>query len=132
MSPTQLALFYERGVLAISGAALDKLQRFRNVLGVPLVVNHGSSRLRGSRSIIEAVNLFEDFCQDPNSWTFHLYCGFDVSCEDRSAKWLFDRAKDFGEFHGIGLYPTWVHLDDRTSLDDEITTWGDDTPSASL
>jgi uncharacterized protein YcbK (DUF882 family) len=89
--------------------SLDTLQTFRRLLGVKLVINFGSSRLRGVRTVDENSRI-------PGSAheSMHI-CGraFDVSSPDMTPREIFSRAIDSGLWGGIKLYGQWVHLDTR-------------------
>lgn len=92
--------------------AMDALQTFRTQLERPLVVNFGSNRQRGVRTYEDnqAIGGAKD--------SMHLHGrAFDIHCPDISVSELYDKAKEFGRFKGLGLYRSWVHVDTRFSLD---------------
>jgi hypothetical protein len=119
LSPTQLQLFERKGVFPYSFRALDKLQEFRTFVGLPFLINHGSLERRGARSMKD---VFEINSQTRGrerawEWSFHLWCAFDISVEGMSPMDLYEKAIDFGKWGGIGIYNTFVHVDDRDWFD---------------
>lgn len=125
MSPVQLELLFTKRVMPYAFRALDKLQEFRVFLDKPLIINRGHHRKRGARSINEVVSLIPDFSSNPTAYSFHLWCAFDISCPELPVKELYQELKDWGKFKGLGYYPEkgFVHVDDRDSFFDELTTW---------
>lgn len=94
---------------------LDKLQDFRSFLDREFLVNHGSLRLRGWRSLRENEKI--------GGKLFHPFgVAADITVIGMDSEAVFRAAKEFG-FHGVGLYDTFVHVDMRPRLNDEVVTW---------
>lgn len=109
-------LLYAKGIFPLRFSALDKLQLFREKLGVPLQVNHGGLSLRGFRSIREEYNLNLELERDP--FTYSMHCAgiaFDVSSPNLTVESLYKEALYFN-WGGIGIYDWGVHVDDRDSI----------------
>lgn len=115
LSPDGMAL-YERGIFVLRTSALDFLQMFRNHIDVRLVVNNSANLHRGWRSPQENLEIYDG----DNRFSFHTAgVAFDVSSPDLTPLELMRRAKSFG-WVGIGLYATFLHLDQR---DGEHAFW---------
>jgi len=118
LSPEGLSCL-SRNVLLVHPFALDRLQGFRNYLGTPLLVNHGTLKLRGYRSMYENEMI--------KGARFSQHCmglAFDVTVRGIPSAELADLAESYG-WHGIGTYGTFVHLDLRPRLDDKaVVRWG--------
>ncbi len=107
--------------------SLAKLQRFRdyvfNATRVGLVVNHGNSKLRGVRSLAEQAEVAKKY---GGAETLSMHCqgkAFDVSMwSNHNSDQLAKMAITFG-FTGVGVYPTFVHLDTRFSFDGVPVVW---------
>lgn len=125
LSTEQVQLLYKKGVMSYSFRALDKLQKFRDLLDVPLVVNIGQQQMRGARSIREVYHVNKNTRPAGQEWgySFHLWCAFDVYSPQLKPMEIFERAVRSGLWKGIGIYQTFVHLDDRDSFSDIPTTW---------
>lgn len=89
--------------------SMDTLQEFRNYLDLPLIVNDNINQLRGVRSVQENKNI-----RNSAEESMHI-CGraFDVTAPALTTEALFDAAIAFGKWQGIGMYPTFIHLDTR-------------------
>ena len=127
-SPDQLDLIQHKNVFPYSFKALDKLQEFRNWIGEPLLVNHSGSLRRGGRSMQDVYEINKRTRGYENAWgySFHLWCAFDVSPKPDSKLTvgeLYNRALAWGKWGGIGRYETFVHLDDRDSLNGTVALW---------
>jgi len=104
-SPQTLAQYWHM----IDPHWFDLFQKFRRHLGARLVVNVGEHRLRGTRTVAENQTI-PGFA--PQS--MHILCrACDCHSPDMSLDDLYNQAKHFGKFYGIGRYKTWVHLDNR-------------------
>lgn len=124
LSQDQLALFTNRGVFPYSFRALDKLQSFRGLVGAPLIVNKTGSGRRGARSIEEVVAVNKSIRGvSPYSYSFHLWCAFDISCSVVRPVELRQIAIESKLWGGIGIYDTWLHCDDRDFFGDTPTLW---------
>lgn len=130
LSPDQLVLFHTKHVFPYSLKALDKLQAFRKFVGSSLVVNKTGSFRRGARSMREVYEINRQTRSRERGWeySFHLWCAFDVSSGSIPSSQLFEMAVDFkdeklGRWGGIGLYDTFVHVDDRDTLSGGATVW---------
>lgn len=107
--------------------SLAKLQRFRdyifNVTGAGLLVNHGESVLRGVRTISEQVQVGREY---GGAEVLSMHCqgkAFDITMSQKhDSKELAKMAIAFG-FTGVGIYPTFVHVDTRFSFDGKPTVW---------
>ena len=108
LSPDGVALVLKTGQIPINQNAMAKLQAFRVWLNRPIKVNSDKLKLRGFRSSTENKGI-----KGAANFSFHLLgMAFDISADGMSTQELFDKAKEFG-WGGIGLYDTWVHVDDR-------------------
>lgn len=127
LSPDQLVLFHSKGVFPYSFKALDKLQEFRDFVGLPLLINHGGSTHRGARSMQDVFEINKRTRGQDKGWeySFHLWCAFDVSPGDNnlSVQGLYNAAISFHKWGGIGRYDTFVHVDDRDNLSGITTLW---------
>lgn len=127
-SSDQLHLFESKGVCPYSFRAFDKLHQFRIFLRKPVIINIGSHRRRGARSMKEVLQLnLETRGGDKWGYSFHLWCAFDISVLGMGSFELFYKALEFGMWGGVGLYDTFVHLDDRDNLDGKTVTWDNRT-----
>ena len=84
--------------------ALDKL---RDLCGCPIVVTSGF-RCNTHNKVIKGA---ED--------SLHTYgMAADIKCPGHTPEWLAVHVRKIPEFYdgGIGMYPTWVHVDVRGSL----------------
>lgn len=125
LSTEQLTLFKTKGTIAYSFRSLDKLCDFRNFLGKPILVNHAGLTRRGARSIRDAIatNRATRGSTGEFGYTFHLWCAFDCSVAGMHSDDLYYEAKRFGCWGGIGVYDTFVHVDDRDTFDKIPITW---------
>jgi len=98
--------------------AMKRLQLFRTELGVPLLVNHGSHRLRGVRSCAEQQGLIRKFGKGHAArFSMHIMGkAFDVSASTIKPGELAAKAERFG-WGFIKIYSNFVHLDLRDSPD---------------
>lgn len=124
-SPDQLSLIKTKGVFPYSFRALDKLHQFRESLGVSLLINGGKYKRRGGRSMADVYEINEATRGKGRGmeYSFHLWCAFDVSSPEMQPEQVFRRACDSKLWGGVGLYDSFVHLDDRDSLSGRITVW---------
>lgn len=130
LSDDQLTLLTLHGVMPYSFRALDKLEQFRNQIvnttksDAVFIVNYGESKRRGARSLWDAYEVNRQQKGESKKWayTFHLWCAFDLTVPEMTTKELFDLALKSKLWGGIGLYNTWVHVDDRDHFGD-VTTW---------
>lgn len=118
LSPDGINQVLETRQIPISKHAMEKLQKFRDFLGVPIRVNHAGQNLRGYRSSKENSSI-----RGAAKFSYHMLgMAFDISVDGMSTEALFEKAKQFG-WSGIGLYDTWVHIDDRITLFAQPSTW---------
>jgi len=76
-------------------AAMEKLQRFRNVLNKPILVNHGNLQLRGVRSCSEQAGLLRTGASSAR-FSYHIQgCAFDITVPDMSVNELTQWCRDF-------------------------------------
>lgn len=124
-SPDQLELFVNKGVCPYSFRSLDKLHDFRRFVDLPLMVNTPQHRRRGSRSLREVHEINLDTRAPAEEWgySFHLWCAFDITCPILDTLDLYHKALEFKLWGGIGLYPNFIHCDDRDNLTGITTTW---------
>ena len=124
-SPDQLFLIKTKGVFPYSFRSLDKLHKFREFVEAPLIINNSGHKRRGARSMGEVYEINRETRGKLRGWeySFHLWCAFDVSSTKLSSLELYHKALDFGQWGGIGLYDTFVHLDDRDSLSGSVALW---------
>lgn len=125
LSTTQLKLFEERGVIVYSFRALDKLEIFRKRIAVPLLINHGDLHLRGARSLKEVfeTNSATRGADEKWGYSFHLWCAFDISSPQLTPIQLRQEAIESKLWGGIGLYDSFVHIDDRDHFGDTPALW---------
>lgn len=130
LSNDQLFLLDTKGVFPYSFRALDKLQAFRSFCDAPLQVNALGKRRRGSRSLHEIYEINRETRGKERGWdySFHAWCAFDVSSTSISVPDLYRLAVSFvhgalGAWGGIGLYKTFIHVDDRDVLNGKQTIW---------
>lgn len=122
LSPDGLLLL-SKGVMPLRIESVDKLQEFRDSLKLPLIVNSPFHLHRGFRSPEENRRIYQHlrvksdkdklFLPADNRFSYHVQgCAFDLSCPDLTVGQLYLKAKDFG-WKGIGIYKTFLHVDDR-------------------
>ena len=108
LSPMGLRVWADKEILMVRPEAMDKLQAFREDLGIPLFVNHLGLTLRGYRHYDEHRVLHKGA-----KFSQHVQgCAFDVSSNQIEPLALYEQALDFG-WTGVGLYDTFVHMDIR-------------------
>lgn len=118
LSPDGLKVFETTNQIPIDFTAALMLEGFRHELGYPLKVNHAGLKLRGFRSFAENQSI-------KGSAHFSFHCmgkAFDISCDKMTCVELYQAALKYG-WHGVGIYDTWVHVDNRISLDGKTVTW---------
>lgn len=118
ISPDGLAVYHNTQQIVTDRIALLMLNGFRSYLGKPITVNSGANQHRGYRSPREnaAINGAADL-------SFHMQGkAFDISCKEISCLEIFHKARAYG-WKGIGLYDTWVHVDNRWTVDNQPVTW---------
>lgn len=117
LSPDSIKLWEEKGLCILDPVALSTLTTFRSWLSMPLIINSGDLRLRGTRS--ERENSMIDGSAI-NS--LHKYGkAFDMTCPHLTPAELFHKAIEFGQWSGIGIYRSWVHVD--VGWRRGVTTW---------
>lgn len=98
--------------------AMEALQDLRRAIQKPLIVNFGPYQLRGVRSAAENARI-------PNfsPQSMHVYArAFDITVHGMSTAELFDFVTNHDpRWRGLGLYPTWLHIDRRAST--ELIIW---------
>lgn len=110
LSPEGLRLWYNRGILQISTDSLDKLQKLRSELNMPLLVNHGGLRLRGWRSPEENKSI-----AGSAKYSAHILGrAFDISCRDLGLEVVEEKALEVG-FTWTKIYHSqgFIHIEDR-------------------
>lgn len=106
----------ERGNLMLQPFAIGVLDQFREFVGVPLLCNHRTLKFRGYRSPRENETI------GGAEYSRHIQgIAFDLSSALPVAE-LFERAKEFGKFGGLGFYPykKFLHVDCRYLLGDPV------------
>jgi zinc D-Ala-D-Ala carboxypeptidase len=102
------------GALTINTDAMDRLQRLRDAIGVPLIVTSGYRSPAHNARVGGAAN------------SMHLRGqAFDISMNNMDPEWFIREAKRQG-FGGIGTYPKqgFVHVDTGP-----VRAWGDPFPA---
>lgn len=110
LSPDGLIL-RSRGVDVLDHRAVDKLDRFREHLARPILVNHAGHLRRGWRSPREN--------NDLNGWRYSFHMAgkaFDLSVNGMEPREVAKEAIRFG-WPCVIVYSTWVHVDSRDLLD---------------
>lgn len=124
LSEQQLLLLTKKGVFPYSFRSLDKLQKFRDLVGSPFIINKSGQNRRGARSIDEVIAVNKTIRGvSPYSYSFHLWCAFDISSATHSPWELREKALASKLWGGIGIYDTWLHCDDRDFFGDTPTLW---------
>jgi uncharacterized protein YcbK (DUF882 family) len=129
LSPGGLLLL-SKGVLPLRVESVDKLQAFRETVNRPLFVNMPFHHYRGFRTPEENRRIYQkfrivsdkdkDFDSSDNRFSYHLQgCAFDITCPEMEIGELYLAAKEFG-WRGIGIYKTFIHVDDRPGV---YTEW---------
>lgn len=117
LSPDSIKLWEEKRLCILDPVALETLNSFREWLQLPLVVNSGELRLRGTRS--ERENQLVD---GSAANSLHKYGkAFDITCPKLSPSELLHKAIEFKRWSGIGVYRSWVHVD--IGWRKGLTTW---------
>lgn len=107
--------FLEYGYLPIQMSLLDKLEKLREVIGKPIIVNSGVNTHRGYRSISENSKL-----EGAATHSWHCKgCAADVSIAGMTPFEVGEVATKLG-FTGVGIYDTFTHIDIRLG---EYVTW---------
>lgn len=107
LSRGAIKLWESKGLLILNLEAFNRLNAFREFVGVPLVVNTGKHNLRGTRTHPENSTI-----RGAAHFSAHLLgSAFDVSSPQIKVEDLAQKAKESGLWTGIGIYSTWVHVD---------------------
>lgn len=102
-----IKLWKTKGLLLLNLEAFNRLNAYREIIDLPLVVNTGRHNLRGTRTHAENATI-----RGAAHFSAHLLgSAFDVSCPDLPVEKLAEKAKESHLWTGIGIYPTWIHLD---------------------
>lgn len=118
LSPHGMILF-NKGILVLQPEFVLKVVAFRKHLDSPFTFNYGNERLRGWRSGAEN----QDGKRNNNP--FHpMGVAGDLSVKGLTSFAVAELAKSFG-FRGVGLYDTFVHIDNRPSLDEDVLYFWD-------
>lgn len=117
LSPDGLRLWDYRGELKMNPGFLDRCDAFREWLGYPLLANHQGLMYRGYRSPEENIGI-GGAIQSPHVQGIAI----DFSSREMGVEELASAAIDFG-FTGVGLYASWVHVDDRAVIGNEPVVW---------
>jgi len=122
-SPRALRRLNQTGQHIINFEFLDMLQALRNEVG-PIYVNIGQHRRRGVR------DPYDNYLIYNKNWnySFHLAgIAADISSSKYSVDELYPKVKNFRfnnkRFTGIGLYPTWIHVDIRPRTEPGHVFW---------
>jgi hypothetical protein len=121
LSPDGLELLAQ-GHLMLQAEALEFLQSFRLSIGVPILVNHGSLKLRGYRSPAENQSI-----GDSAKYSRHVQgIAFDCTCPDIPLRRFKDLAVAFG-WPAVFIYPkrNFIHLDCRALPGDGKQVYGE-------
>ena len=89
------------GTAAIAPEFVEMLQRLRDLVGKPIVVNSGFRCLKHNRAVGS-----NDTSQHPLGLAADLAIPVGMTADQLAAV-----AESLGLFGGIGIYPTWVHVD---------------------
>ena len=119
LSPDGLKQF-DAGNLMLQGFAVAGLDKIREMINEPILVNHAGLTLRGYRSVQENITI-----PDSGRHSRHIQgIAFDCTTKSRNYLELIIKALIVGA-RGVGFYPqrNFVHIDFRTS--DHITGWLD-------
>lgn len=125
LSTEQLWLFEHKGVIPYSFRALDKLETFREFVNTTIIVNKDGNRLRGARSLREVYHTNKQSRKVGKEWgySFHLWCAFDINIPGFSPFQVMGLALDSKLWHGVGVYDTFTHIDDRDTFSGTAVTW---------
>lgn len=96
------------GTQNISQQAIAKLQALRDLAG-PLTIYSAARCVKHNKSVGGA-SKSQHLSTDKNQST-----AFDIAYGGRSAGFLLAAAEKVG-FKGIGIYPTFIHVDDRAKV----------------
>jgi len=117
LSPDALKLWESAGICLVSPKLLALLSVLRDSLNKTLLINHAGLRHRGFRSYVENLEVGGK----PHS--MHLLgLAADVTVTGMSQEDLAKAAEEEG-FSGIGIYPTFVHMDVRYTPGRKLTKW---------
>lgn len=99
-TPSELACLCSlcQGEFYHDDASFDAIQKVRDLLGKPIIINSGHRCVAHNRVV------------DGKRFSRHLKIAFDVSLEGRDKKEMLLAAIESG-FTGIGMYSTFMHLD---------------------
>jgi zinc D-Ala-D-Ala carboxypeptidase len=102
------------GAITVETDAMDRLQRLRSAIGVPLIVVSGYRSPEHNRRVGGARNSMHMRGQ-----------AFDISMNNMDPEWFIREARRYG-FTGIGSYPrqNFVHIDTGPARE-----WGDPFPA---
>ena len=118
LSPDGLNVFHRSNQLVIDIGSLLMLNGFRQFLKTPIRVNSKVNLHRGYRSHDENAAI-----KGAARFSFHLLGkAFDISCAGVDCETIYEEAQNFG-WKGVGIYDTWVHVDNRPSPDGHATLW---------
>lgn len=116
LSPDGLELF-ARGIFPLCENKMEQFIAVRQYFGTEFFVNHGWLTKRGWRSPEENRKIYEAKGDpNPNKYSFHFWCAFDVTQDKMSAREFFEELKKHRRLFGIGglgLYEAsnFVHID---------------------
>lgn len=109
LSPYGLDLFKRRKKVCLNIQAVDHLQKFRNYIDYPFLINYQYLELRGFRSPEEQLILFNR--KQSARFSFHtMGMCFDTTCKKLDTIELANEAQKFGGFTEIIVYNSFVHL----------------------
>lgn len=95
--------------------SMDCLCEFRRFIDAPIIVNSDKHRRRGVRTYLE--NRMVGGAKESMHLTGRA---FDISSPTIDVIDLYDLVMEFGEFKGVGIYNTFIHIDTRFQINPTI------------
>lgn len=122
LSPQGLKLFNNTGIILVRPEVLDFAQKFRDKFG-ETYINHKGHNYRGFRTFEENLAVYKRLGLSPKKFSMHTFgLAIDISCDNASPEQIADYAKKHGA-SGVGIYPTFCHVDFRHWLYDNPARW---------
>lgn len=90
-------------------SSLERLDYLRRIAGVPLVLNSAFRSSEWDRSRGRSGN-----------GAHTTGNAFDIRCRDSRTRYKIIRAAILAGFHRIGVYPTFIHVDDSKALSPNV------------
>lgn len=123
LSPGSIKLFLNSGLVILDYDALKSLDELREFIAVPLKCNFADLQLRGTRTPDENASIKGS----AKNSTHILGKAFDISATTLSVDELYGKIIQFAEktkkVSGVGIYPTWVHVDFAWRPNAKLTIW---------